>query len=142
MVSGELRMEEEDASWRGRIDSYRDLRVWQEAMTLAELAYTLTRSFPKEEMFGMVSQIRRSAVSIAANIAEGHGRESTPYFVNFLRIAQGSLKELETHLMLSLRVGLANQINCEPRLSKCDTLGKRLRALIRTLQRKTAEVGA
>ena len=131
-------MEEEGASWRGHINSYRDLRVWQDAMTLAEAAYTMTRSFPKEEMFGMVSQIRRAAVSIAANIAEGHGRESTPYFVNFLRIAQGSLKELETHLLLSSRVGLVNQTTCDPMLSKCDTLGKRLRALIRTLQRKTA----
>jgi four helix bundle protein len=142
MVSGEWRMEEEDASWRGHINSYRDLRVWQDAMTLAESAYTMTRSFPKEEMFGMVSQIRRAAVSIAANIAEGHGRESTAYFVNFLRIAQGSLKELETHLLLSSRVGLVNQTHCDPMLSKCDTLGKRLRALIRTLQRKTAEATA
>src|ERR1700689_3478188 len=89
-----------------QIQSYRDLRVWRDSMTLAEMCYRLTRGFPKEEMFGLSSQIRRSAASIAANVAEGHGRENTQSFIQFLRIAQGSLKELETHLLLAERVGL------------------------------------
>jgi four helix bundle protein len=83
-----------------RIKSYRDLRVWQDSMTLAESCYQLTGNFPREEMFGLTSQIRRSASSVAANIAEGHGREHTRSFIQQLRIAQGSLKELETHLLL------------------------------------------
>jgi four helix bundle protein len=70
-------------------------------MQLAELAYRLTARFPKAEVYGMTSQIRRSAGSIAANIAEGHGRENSGVFVQFLRTSQGSLKELETHLMLA-----------------------------------------
>ena len=69
-------------------------------MSVAEQVYRLTASFPKDEVYGMTSQIRRAAVSIAANIAEGHGRESSGSFVQFLRMSQGSLKELETHLNL------------------------------------------
>ena len=121
------------------IKSYRDLRVWQEAMTLAETCYRLTRGFPKEEMFGLSSQIRRSAASIPANIAEGHGRENTQSFIQYLRIAQGSLKELETHLMLAERVGIAGKTGIGPPIALCETLGRRLRLLIRSLQRKVAQ---
>ena len=74
------------------VSSYRDLRVWQDAMDLAEAAFLLTRSFPKEELFGMTAQIRRAAASIPANIAEGNGREQTRPYIQSLRIAQGSLK--------------------------------------------------
>ena len=83
---------------KSAFQSYRDLVVWQASMTLAEDCYRVTRRFPKEETFGMTSQIRRAAASIPANIAEGHGRESTGSFIQFLRVAQGSTKELETHL--------------------------------------------
>jgi four helix bundle protein len=119
--------------------SYRDLRIWQDAMTLAVDCYQLTRSFPKDEMYGMTSQIRRSAASIAANIAEGHGREHTGSFVQSLRVAQGSLKELETHLILSERVGLASSAAIRDVVALCDSLGRQVRALIRSLQRKMAE---
>jgi four helix bundle protein len=118
------------------IKSYRDLRVWQDAMALAEASYRLTRGFPKEEMFGLSSQIRRSAASIAANIAEGHGRENTGSFIQSLRIAQGSLKELETHLLLAARVGLLKEAFVEVSMGQCEALGKMLRALIRSLQQK------
>ena len=118
------------------IDSCRDLKVWQAAMELAEDSYRLTRGFPKEEMFGMVSQIRRAAVSIAANIAEGHGRENTGSFIQFLRISQGSLKELETHLILSTRVKLTHMDVIEMSLQRCESLGKMLRSLIRSLQQR------
>jgi four helix bundle protein len=116
------------------IKSYRDLRVWQDSMSLAAECYRTTRSFPKEEMFGLTSQIRRSAASIPANIAEGHGRENTPSFIQYLRIAQGSLKELETHWMLAERVGLVEKGSIEQIIRQCESLGKMLRLLIRALQ--------
>ena len=118
------------------IKSYRDLLVWQQAMDLAVLCYSLTRSFPREEMFGFTSQIRRASASIAANIAEGHGRENSGSFVQFLRIAQGSLKETETHLLLSERVGLLKADQLAPAMKACDEIGRILRSLIRTLQDK------
>jgi four helix bundle protein len=118
------------------INSYRDLRVWQEAMTLAVTCFQLTRTFPKEELFGTSAQIRRSAASIAANIAEGHGREQTRSFIQFLRIAQGSLKELETHLLLAERVEMVSAANIRPLLLDCDMLGRMLRAYIRSLQQR------
>ena len=105
-------------------------------MALAEASYRLTRGFPKEEIFGLSSQIRRSAASIAANIAEGHGRENTGSFIQSLRIAQGSLKELETHLLLAARVGLLKEPSVELPLGQCEALGKMLRSLIRSLQQK------
>ena len=119
-----------------RITSYRDLSVWQQAMTLAEPCYSLTRSFPREEMFGMTSQIRRAAASVVANIAEGHGREATGSFIQHLRIAQGSLKEVETHLLLAVRVKLARLELVDPVLEQCQSVGKMLRALIRSLEGK------
>lgn len=129
-------MEEDGISVPVTFSSYRDLKVWQEAMELAEEAYSVTRMFPKEEMYGMTSQIRRSAASVAANIAEGHGRESTGAFVQFLRHAQGSLKELETHLLLAERVRLMPAGGSVSMMRKCDGLGRMIRSLIRSLQRK------
>jgi four helix bundle protein len=120
----------------GPINSYRDLKVWQEAMELAVEAYRVTQNFPKEEMYGMTAQFRRSAASVAANIAEGHGRENTGSFVQFLRVAQGSLKELETHLLLADRVGLGPTVASVSLMGRCDSLGRMLRSLIRSLQRK------
>src|SRR5215831_13457920 len=108
-------------------------------MVLAEGCYRLTREFPKEGTFGLSCQIRRSASSIPANIAEGHGRENTPTFVQYLRIAQGSLKELETHLMLAQRVGVARNMDVDSFLTQCEEIGKMLRSLIRTLQQKTSK---
>jgi four helix bundle protein len=119
------------------INSYRDLRVWQEAMTLAESCYRLTGQFPRDELFGLTSQIRRAAASVPANIAEGHGRENTGNFVQHLRVSQGSLKELETHLLLAGRVGILPASNSEAVLAQCESLGKMLRALIRSLQDKS-----
>ncbi len=83
------------------IHSYRDLKVWQQAMQLAKGCYELTRRFPRDELFGLTSQIRRAAASVPANIAEGNGRQNRGEYIHSLRIAQGSLKELETHLILS-----------------------------------------
>ncbi len=116
------------------VQSYRDLKVWRLGMTLAVECYQLTRTYPREEMFGMTSQIRRAAVSIPANIAEGYGRESTGAYIQFLRISQGSLKELETHLLLSNEVGICQETATAPLLQHADNLGRMLRALIRSLQ--------
>jgi four helix bundle protein len=110
--------------------------VWQEAMSLAESCYRLTRDFPREEVFGLTTQIRRSAASIAANVAEGHGRESTQSFIQFLRIAQGSLKELETHLLLAERVEIVASETTKELHESCAGLGKMLRSLTRMLQQK------
>jgi four helix bundle protein len=105
-------------------------------MLIAERCYRVTARFPKEEVYGMTSQIRRAAVSVAANIAEGHGRENGGSFIQFLRMAQGSLKEMETHLLLALRVGLAASDEVRPVLEQCDELGRMLRSLIRSIQRR------
>jgi len=86
------------------INSHRDLIVWQKGMDLAVAAYRLTASFPTDERYGLTSQIRRACASIPANIAEGYGRESAGAYAQQLRIAQGSLKELETHVELAHRV--------------------------------------
>lgn len=84
-----------------RIESFRDLIVWQRAMQLANAVYDATASFPKEEMFGLVSQMRRSSVSVASNIAEGSQRGGKKEFIQFLTVARGSLAELLTQLILS-----------------------------------------
>ena len=89
-----------------KISGYRDLVVWQRAMELAEATYLLTKRFPPDEQYGLTSQARRAAASVAANIAEGYGRQTRASYVSFLRIAQGSLKELETHLILAEREAL------------------------------------
>ena len=120
--------------------SFKDLVVWQRSMQLAADCYRLTRTFPRDELFGMTAQIRRSASSIAANIAEGHGRETSGSFIQSLRVAQGSLKELETHLLLVEMVDLAPPETVKPALVQCDEIGKMLRALIRAVQRKAADV--
>ena len=118
------------------ITSYRDLHVWQGAMDLAELCYRTSRKMSREELYGAVIQIRRAAASIPANIAEGNGREGRGEYIQFLRIAQGSLKELETHILLSQRVSLIDSRDAEPILEKAAIVGKMLRALIRSLQSK------
>ena len=102
-------------------------------MNLAELAYRHTKSFPRDELFGLTAQIRRAAVSIPANIAEGYGRESTGNYIQFLRIAQGSCKEVETHTLLAQRV-LDDASPPDQLLQQCEVVGKMLHGLIRSLQ--------
>ncbi len=121
------------------ISSYRDLKVWQAAIDLAEGIYSLSRDFPKSELYGLTSQMRRAAVSIAANIAEGHGRETTGAFLQFLRVTQGSVKELETHLIIARRLDLSSPDASDEMLGKCDELGRMVRGLIRSLQDKQGD---
>ena len=91
------------------IKDFKDLIVWQKGMDIAEKCYYLTKSFPREELYGMVQQIRRASASIPANIAEGYGRRSSGDYVRFLNISQGSINELQTHLILCQKVGLCEE---------------------------------
>jgi four helix bundle protein len=95
------------------INDFKDLIIWQKGMDIAERCYLLTKHFPKDELYAMVQQIRRSAASIPANIAEGYGRRYRGEYVRFLNIAQGSVNELETHLILSQRVRLCSEEDIE-----------------------------
>jgi four helix bundle protein len=106
-------------------------------MDLAADVYRLSRSWPKEELYGLTSQARRSAAAIPANIAEGYGRQSTASYAQFLKIARGSLKELETHLLLAERVGLVAEGTCTGALREADELGKMLGALIISLSKRS-----
>jgi len=116
--------------------SYKDLVVWQKAMVLARDCYRLTDPFPKSEVFGISSQIRRAAVSIPCNIAEGWGREGAKEFSYFLRIAQGSTKELETLLLLANDL-YPPQTDMVPRLlESIAEISRMIRALNASLKRK------
>ncbi len=119
---------------KAAIHSYRDLIVWQEAMNMAEAAYKLTARFPKEEAYALTTQLRRSGSSVPANIAEGYGRDSKGAYVQHLRVAQGSLKEFESHLLLARRVDLANEASLALLLDQAERVGKMLRSLIRSIE--------
>ena|SRR5580700_5499909 len=116
------------------VRDYRDLDVWQAAMTLAQRCYEVTKRFPKDEMFGMRAQIRRASASIPANIAEGRGRQGTKEFLSFLSIARGSLMELETHLMLSHRVQLMQAQELDELLAITDRISRMLSGLRTSLR--------
>jgi len=105
-------------------------------MELAERCHAETRTFPKEELFGLTSQIRRAAGSIPANVAEGQGRNSYREFLRFLNIARGSVKELETHLILSRRIGLMGETPLEQLMQSCDEVGRMLAGLRQAIKRK------
>jgi four helix bundle protein len=113
-----------------RIESYKDMIVWQQAMDLVVAVYAATRNWPKEELYGLTSQARRAATSVPANIAEGFARENRGSYQQFLRIAQGSLKELETHLLIAQRVGFAEQESTSALFGRAESVGKLLRRLI------------
>jgi len=119
-----------------KVDSYRDLLVWQQAVDLAVSIYDATRGWPREELYGLTSQVRRAAASIPANIAEGYGRETRPSYEHFLRVAQGSLKELETHLLIAQRIGLDTSNKLGPLLTASESVGKLLRLLLHRLAKE------
>jgi four helix bundle protein len=116
-----------------KIQSYKELIIWQEAMNLAEMVYTETRKYPKEEMYGLTSQTRRAAVSIPANIAEGYGRANRKEYLHFLSIASGSLAELETHLLLAARIKFINGQEMEVFQNQLNSVGRLLNALRKSL---------
>jgi four helix bundle protein len=114
--------------------SYQELKVWQVGMQIAREAYLLSKGFPKDEIYGLVTQMRRAAVSVPANIAEGHARESTKEFLRFLLVARGSLAELETHVLLAQDLGYCRADQANQVLQKCHEEGRMLRGLQRSLQ--------
>ena len=116
-----------------KINSYRDLLVWEQGMDLTVAVYQATRAWPREELYGLTSQVRRAAASVPSNIAEGYGREKPGSYLQFIKIAQGSLKELETHLLIAQRVGIVNAPTVESLLAQSESIGKLLRALMRRL---------
>ena len=115
------------------IKTFRDLKVWQKAMALVTEVYQVSKCFPSEEMYGLTSQIRRSAVSIPSNIAEGYGRNATNDYIRFLRISIGSLYELETQLEISLNLGYLNSEHFERIHGACREVERMLTSLARSL---------
>lgn len=120
----------------GSIKSYKDLIVWQKSMDLAVETYKLTRSFPKEEIYGLTSQVRRAAYSISLNIAEGYGRNTTKSYINSLYIAEGSLRELESGLILGTRLDFLHDKECQKVNSLIIEESKMFNALINSLEKK------
>jgi four helix bundle protein len=111
------------------IKAYFDLDVWNKAMDLVVAVYQVSASFPREEAFGLSSQVRRAAVSVPSNIAEGHSRKSTAEFMRHISIAQGSLSELETQLLISERLGYITSGQQEELLGASSEIGKMLNGL-------------
>jgi four helix bundle protein len=116
--------------------SFRELRVWQLGMEVAEKVYRVTAEFPKSETYGLSSQMRRSAVSIPSNIAEGQGRDSTKEFLHFLAIAFGSICELETQLLLANRFNYISNDDLQPVITILNATGKTTRSLQKALRLK------
>jgi four helix bundle protein len=112
-----------------KVESYQDLQVWQKSMDLVLECYKLTQRFPANEQYGLTSQLRRATVSVPANIAEGFGRWHRKEFVRFLLTANGSLKEVETHLFISERLGYLQKPDLQKALGLTEELGKMLASL-------------
>ena len=119
-----------------RTDSYRDLIAWQKAMALARLVDAVSASWPPEERFGLTSQVRRAAVSVPANIAEGSGRSGSREFRHGLSMAHGSLCELETQLLIGTDLGLCEPIHGDQVLAQAAKVGRIIRGLILKLDGK------
>lgn len=120
----------------GKARHYKELQIWQKAMTLTKLVYKLTDGFPDRERFGLTSQMRRAAVSVPSNIAEGQARHGTREFLQFLSHASGSLAELETQLLLSEELGFAK---CEDAARVGDCIGE-LQKMLVAIRRKLSSL--
>jgi len=115
------------------IKSYRDLEVWKKSITLVKKIYLMTRDFPKEETYGLINQMRRSAVSIPSNIAEGKTRQHTNEYIQFLYIALGSCAELESQIIIAKELEYIKESEVEA-LNELDEIGKMIRNLIKSLR--------
>ncbi|MBK9216126.1 MAG: four helix bundle protein [Chloracidobacterium sp.] len=116
------------------VNSYRDLVVWQRAMDLVEACYKIVLEFPPDERYGLSSQLKRAVVSIPANIAEGHGRDGLGEYIHFLGVAQGSLRESETHLLLAGRLGFISKETLDDALRLSEEISRMLGSLMRSLK--------
>jgi four helix bundle protein len=128
-MSDELKNRSANAN--GKAQSYRDLLLWQKSISLAKMIYKLTAEFPSEEKFGLVSQMRRAAVSVPSNIAEGQARHTSGEFVLFISHAEGSLAELDTQLTLAVELGFLSSEKSKP----CAVLIDELRRMLNGLRR-------
>lgn len=115
---------------------HQNLDVWKKAIDFVVDVYKVTDDFPKEEKFGLTSQVRRASVSIAANIAEGAGRKSTKEFINFLSIAQGSASEVETELLISFRLNYLTEDDYQKLFNTLDEIGRMVSGLSNHLRTK------
>lgn len=122
----------------GEIESHRDLRAWKMSLALAKRAMKAAATFPKVEGFGLASQVRRSAVSVPSNIAEGYGRGARTEYLRFLRIARGSLFELDTQLLLAFEMGYISEKGHRSLLGDWNEVSKVLAGLIRGLEKPRA----
>ena len=116
------------------IQSYRDLIAWQKAMDLVVGVYEVTRSWPKDEIYGLTNQVRRAAVSIPANVAEGKGRAGANEYHHHLSIAHGSLCELETQLQIAHRLGYLDETRLNPLLETSSEVGRIIQGIMRKLR--------
>lgn len=119
-----------------RVESYKDLLVWQKSLLLIKLVYKSLQSFPKDETWALTSQIKRSVISVASNIAEGSSKRSTREFIRFLNISYGSLAELEAQLIIAAELGFLSQPDLISLTDRCNEIGKMLNGLIRSLNNK------
>ena len=116
---------------------YRELIAWQKSMALVKRVYSLSKEFPNDERFGLTSQIRRAAVSVPSNIAEGQGRDSTKEFIHHLSIAYGSLMEVETQILIGQDLGYLRNEAVSTLLAESAEAGRIINGLMRSLRRKT-----
>ena len=114
--------------------TYRDLKAWQQAMSMVQEVYRLTQAFPRQETYGLIIQLRRAAVSIASNIAEGKGRSSDKELLHFLSNAKGSLFEVETQIMIADGLGYLTRPQCEDFLSRSAEVGRLLNGLMKAFR--------
>jgi four helix bundle protein len=123
------------------IRSYQDLDVWKKSLHLVKTTYSLIANFPASERYGLTSQIQRAAISIPANIAEGRGRSSRKEFLYFLKVACGSLAELETHLFIAIELGYLTPSECSGFFTQTAEIGRMLNGLINALKAKSLKPG-
>ena len=119
-----------------KVRTYKDLIVWQKSIALVTCVYSLTKQFPADEKFGIVSQINRAVVSVSANIAEGWGRESSKNYIQFLRISRGSLMEVETLMLISKNINYISEQDYLEVNKQIDEVGKILQGLIKSIEQK------
>ena len=116
-----------------KVRNYQELIVWQRAMDLVEEIYKASKGFPREETYGLRSQIRNAVVSVPSNIAEGHGRRTTPVFLRHLSIAYGSLREVETQTLIAARLRYIAQAKCAELMNLAGEVGRLLNGLMASL---------
>jgi four helix bundle protein len=123
------------------IRNYTDLIAWQKAMALAEFVYKTTSRMPREELYGLTSQMRRAAVSIPSNIAEGEGRRKDGQLLHSLLVSYGSLRELETQVLLSDRLNFVGSDDARALLEQCEEVGRLLNGLMKTVASRIRSQG-